>query len=138
MTDNDNKEKKIPDIDVKDGSASKLVDGITDTINGVLKTGVEIARAPLTVAGRTVDGAMQGTRQGIDQGNKLPEKISKGSMGTVGGTVQGTIKGAQAAMGRIGEAISDVGHGISKLGESFTDGANEVGDLTKIKRKNKD
>jgi hypothetical protein len=127
--------KKFVKVDVEEGSASKIMDGLTDAVSGVAKATIEGVRAAATIAGRTIDGATQGLKQGIDQGANIPEKMGKGVAGSVAGGVQGTVKGIKKASERFGDAVSDVGEGISKTGQGIKNAGEDVADLTGVEKK---
>lgn len=127
--------RQFPKIEIEEGQISKFVDGWTDIAKGLANFGIEFARAPITIAGRSADGAIQGGKQGSEQGEQLKDKVGKGALGSLGGTIQGTVQGSQVSMKRLGEAFSDIGKGFSKLGASLMGGAEKVGETTGIRPK---
>jgi hypothetical protein len=132
---NNEKKKKFVDVKVEEGSASKILDGLTEAMAGVAKATVEGVRAAATVAGRTIDGAAQGIKQGMDQGGNLSQKVGKGVAGGIAGGMQGSVKGVKKASERLGDAVSDVGKGINKTGQGIKNTGEDIADLTGVEKK---
>ncbi len=112
------KEKKKFDVEEKE--ASKITDSVIDTSSGIVRTIEEIAVAPIRVAGRAIDGAVQGVKHGAESGSNPVEKVAKPLVDGVIGAVKGAVKGIEVSANKIGKSVNKVGENISKVGKTMS------------------
>ena len=110
------KDKFIPNVEVKEGRATELADGIADAAVGITRIAKEIIEAPIRAAGRIIDGAVEGAKQGLDQSSTPIEGGVKATTGSVIGGTKGIVQGVKIVAKKIGDGLSETGEGIKKVG----------------------
>ncbi len=114
------KEKQKKPLDVEEKAASKIADGVAGTSVGIAKTIEEVVTAPIRVAGRVIDGSVQGFKHGVENSSNPIEKVAKPLMDGVVGAVKGAVKGIEVSANKIGKSVDEVGENISKVGKTMS------------------
>ncbi len=106
-------------LEVEDRTASKLADGVAGTDVGIARTLEEIVVSPIRIAGRIVDGTIQGVKHGIEISSNPVEAMAKPIISGVVGAVKGTMKGIEQSARKIGEGLSEIGENITTVGKTL-------------------